>query len=566
MGANTSRDEDASYSGASYRPSQPSSTYSGSQYEQNYPQPQRYPSQYEQNYPVQEAYPYIPPAAAAPPTVPAPAPVPVHSSAPAYGGPPHRPQNKFDRRYSTIADSYNSLEQVTDALARAGLESSNLILGIDFTKSNEWTGSRSYQRKSLHHLGDGMNPYQQAISIIGKTLAAFDEDNLIPCYGFGDASTHDQDVFSFYPEERCCNGFEEVLSRYKEILPHLKLAGPTSFAPVIEKAMTIVEESKGQYHVLVIIADGQVTRSVDTEHGRLSPQEQKTVDAIVEASKLPLSIVLVGVGDGPWDTMKEFDDNIPSRSFDNFQETEFALAALMEIPTQYKATIELNILGGRKGISPKRIALPPPVHVAPSFSSSKPSHSSGFQQPQPYYDQNNPVAAVPYYAPAGVERTAPPIPNSTYENQLCPICLTNPKDLAFGCGHQTCYECGQTLKLCPICRTILLICLIVINMSCTGFSYQKLRNEVSDNEKESIQLKGRSRWSLRLKKVHMRKRLKLRKFMRRKAQVIMASLRKILKRLKESQAHFGDLFAGKVIALAVLVTEKIMCSNLIGDI
>ncbi|PWA82956.1 Copine [Artemisia annua] len=476
MGAKTSRDEDASYSGASY---QPSSTYSGSQYEQNYPRPSSsYPSQYEQNYPVQEAYPAYPPqgyppAAAAPPPVPAPAPV--HSSAPvsapAYGGPAHRPQNKFDRRYSTIADSYNSLEQVTDALARAGLESSNLILGIDFTKSNEWTGSRSFQRKSLHHLGDGMNPYQQAISIIGKTLAAFDEDNLIPCYGFGDASTHDQDVFSFYPEERCCNGFEEVLSRYKEILPHLKLAGPTSFAPVIEKAMTIVEETKGQYHVLVIIADGQVTRSVDTDPGRLSPQEQKTVDAIVEASKLPLSIVLVGVGDGPWDTMKEFDDNIPSRSFDNFQfvnfteimkknvppirkETEFALAALMEIPTQYKATIELNILGGRKGISPNRIALPPPVHVAPSFSSSKPSHSSGFQQPQPYYDQNAPVTAVPYYAPAGVERTAPPIPNSTtYDNQLCPICLTNPKDLAFGCGHQTCYECGETLKLCPICRS-----------------------------------------------------------------------------------------------------------------
>jgi E3 ubiquitin-protein ligase RGLG len=33
-----------------------------------------------------------------------------------------------------------SLTMVTEALAQAGLESSNLIVGIDFTKSNEWTG------------------------------------------------------------------------------------------------------------------------------------------------------------------------------------------------------------------------------------------------------------------------------------------------------------------------------------------------------------------------------------------------------------------------------------------
>lgn len=116
------------------------------------------------------------------------------------------------------------------------------------------TGSRSFGRKSLHHIGNGHNPYEQAISIIGKTLSAFDEDNLIPCYGFGDgnwmhsfvssiismlfgplewyvflfilvASTHDKDVFSFYPEDCVCTGFEEVLTRYREIVPTLRLAG-----------------------------------------------------------------------------------------------------------------------------------------------------------------------------------------------------------------------------------------------------------------------------------------------------------------------------------------------------
>lgn len=376
-----------------------------------------------------------------------------------YGGRGYEQQRKqLDRKYSRIADNFNSLDEVTAALANAGLESSNLIVGIDFTKSNEWTGAKSFNRRSLHHIGDDLNPYEQAISIIGKTLASFDEDNLIPCFGFGDALTHDQDVFSFY-QDRFCNGFEEVLSRYKEIVPSLRLAGPTSFAPIIEMAMTIVEQSNGQYHVLVIIADGQVTRSVDTERGQLSPQEQRTVEAIVKASELPLSIILVGVGDGPWDMMKEFDDNIPARAFDNFQfvnfteimskklstsrkETEFALSALMEIPSQYKATMELHLLGRPRGNVPDRHPLPPPSYRASSFSSSKPSHSTSFKTSSPSYNA--------YSSPAS---TAPPVAHSTYDNLLCPICLSNSKNMAFGCGHQTCCECGEDLQLCPICRS-----------------------------------------------------------------------------------------------------------------
>uniref|UniRef100_A0A7N0UWW8 VWFA domain-containing protein n=1 Tax=Kalanchoe fedtschenkoi TaxID=63787 RepID=A0A7N0UWW8_KALFE len=344
-----------------------------------------------------------------------------------YGLQTSQPKSYLNSKYSRIADSYRTLEEVTSALAHAGLESSNLIVGIDFTKSNEWTGARSFSRRNLHHLGSEPNPYEQAISIIGKTLSGFDEDNLIPCYGFGDALTHDQDVFSFYPDDRFCNGFEEVLMRYREIVPQLRLAGPTSFAPVIEMAISIVERSGGQYHVLLIIADGQVTRSVDTANGQLSPQESRTVEAIVKASEYPLSIILVGVGDGPWDMMREFDDNIPARAFDNFQfvnfteimcknmsmsrkQTEFALSALMEIPSQYKATIELNMLGRRTGNAPERISLPPPRYATSSTNQSpRPSYTNAFNQHVP-----------PHLGHAPPDHTFPrsPPPRSDFDDQV----------------------------------------------------------------------------------------------------------------------------------------------------
>ncbi|KAL3584235.1 hypothetical protein D5086_015296 [Populus alba] len=316
------------------------------------------------------------------------------------------------------------IAEVISALRKAGLESSNLILGIDFTKSNEWTGTRSFHRKSLHAIGSTLNPYEQAISIIGRTLSPFDEDNLIPCFGFGDASTHDKYVFSFYPDNRPCNGLEEALARYREIVPHLKLSGPTSFAAIIDAAIDIVERS-GQYHVLVIIADGQVTRAPDTPPGQLSPQEQATVNSIVAASKHPLSIIFVGVGDGPWDAMQQFDDNIPQREFDNFQfvnftkimldnteaskkETAFALAALMEIPLQYRATQRLqhtdhDLVGG-----PRTRPLLPPREVI---------------------DHDNAVKSIPHIT--NFDTVQP----STSVEPVCPICLTNPKDMAFGCGH-----------------------------------------------------------------------------------------------------------------------------------
>jgi len=99
---------------------------------------------------------------------------------------------------------------------------------------------------------------------------------------------------------------------------------------------------------LIIVADGQVVNDADTSH------------AIVEASQHPLSIVMIGVGDGPWSMMKFFDESIPKRKFDNFRfvdfhgiinnqnitnhETAFAMAALAEVPAQYEAAKKLGYL------------------------------------------------------------------------------------------------------------------------------------------------------------------------------------------------------------------------------
>ena len=107
--------------------------------------------------------------------------------------------------------------------------------------------------------------------------------------------------------------------------------------------------SVSQFHVLVIIVDGQAT------------MEKETCSAIVTASKCPLSIVLVGVGDGPWQSMETFHKQLPHRQFDNFRfvdfnrvitygaqaETTFAVHALLDVLDQYNAVKGLGLLNHR---------------------------------------------------------------------------------------------------------------------------------------------------------------------------------------------------------------------------
>lgn len=74
-------------------------------------------------------------------------------------------------KFEAIPDKYKTLEEIQQALRKAGLESSNIILGIDFTISNVDAGKRTFGGRNLHSiLPTEMNPYQQVIDILCKTM------------------------------------------------------------------------------------------------------------------------------------------------------------------------------------------------------------------------------------------------------------------------------------------------------------------------------------------------------------------------------------------------------------
>lgn len=259
--------------------------------------------------------------------------------------------NKKDGLYKfiKIEDKYLTVEHVQAALRKSGIESCNLIFGIDYTSSNNDNGFRTFCGRSLHTINaDTLNPYQHVITLLGKNLEFLDEDKMIDAFGFGDIRTKNHFVFSLKEGSKCYT-FNEVLYQYNLITPQIQLSGPTSFRPLIKHAIEIVKYT-GSYHILIILTDGEII------------DKNETAEAIIEATKYPLSIIAIGVGDCDFSEMKKYDDELPKRKFDNFQfvnyneiikdcqtkslpiDSTFLVRALQEIPDQYDAIKKLNLL------------------------------------------------------------------------------------------------------------------------------------------------------------------------------------------------------------------------------
>ncbi|KAF8400078.1 hypothetical protein HHK36_015953 [Tetracentron sinense] len=177
----------------------------------------------------------------------------------------------------------------------------NLMVAIDFTASN----GNPRLPDSLHYIDPSGRPnaYQRAILEVGGVLQFYDSDRRFPAWGFG-ARPIDGPVshcFNLNGSSDHCEveGIQGILTAYTSALHNVSLAGPTLFGPVINNAALIASQSHAnsqqKYFVLLIITDGVIT------------DLQETKDALVKASDLPLSILIIGVGGADFKEMEVLD-------------------------------------------------------------------------------------------------------------------------------------------------------------------------------------------------------------------------------------------------------------------
>ncbi|KAM9859836.1 copine-1 isoform 2-T3 [Aulostomus maculatus] len=225
----------------------------------------------------------------------------------------------------------------------------NFTVGIDFTGSNGDPRSPN----SLHFMSsDGMNQYLSALWSVGQVVQDYDTDKLFPAFGFGAKlppdyqAAHHEFALNFNPTSPYCQGIQGVVEAYRMVLPQLRLSGPTNFSPIINHVASIASaaaqtNSASQYFVLLILTDGEIT------------DFDQTRDAIVRASRLPLSIIIVGVGPADFKAMELLDgDNgvlrstvgeavardivqfVPFRQFKDAPLAALAQSVLAEVPNQ----------------------------------------------------------------------------------------------------------------------------------------------------------------------------------------------------------------------------------------
>ena len=180
-------------------------------------------------------------------------------------------------------------------------------LQVNFTVAIDFTGSNGNPKspQSLHYQDPSGRPnqYVTAINSVGGIVQDYDSDKMFPSLGFG-ARVPPTGVVSheFFltldPARPFCAGVDGIVSAYYNSLNTVQLYGPTNFAPVINHVANFAAAHQAEasnYFVLLILTDGIITDFDDTKR------------ALVGASSLPMSVIIVGIGDEDFAAMDILD-------------------------------------------------------------------------------------------------------------------------------------------------------------------------------------------------------------------------------------------------------------------
>ncbi|PAA63504.1 hypothetical protein BOX15_Mlig028292g1 [Macrostomum lignano] len=175
-------------------------------------------------------------------------------------------------------------------------------VAIDMTASN---GNPS-QPTSLHYT-DPFTPNQYTIAMqaVLEIVQDYDSDQLLPAFGFGCRVPPDYRVSHEWPlngdsNNPFCHGAGGVMEAYRQCLDEVRPSGPTHFAPVIRHVsrLAVGHQDGSRYYVLLILTDGTIDDWTDCKR------------AVIEASYLPVSIIVIGIGNGNFTEMELLDQDV----------------------------------------------------------------------------------------------------------------------------------------------------------------------------------------------------------------------------------------------------------------
>ncbi|KAH7543165.1 hypothetical protein FEM48_Zijuj02G0154200 [Ziziphus jujuba var. spinosa] len=152
----------------------------------------------------------------------------------------------------------------------------------------------------LDYISSGFELNFMAIMEVGEVIQFYDSDRRFSAWGFGGRTMDGRVSHCFNlnggTSDLEVGGVEGIMAAYANALHNVSLAGPTLFGQVINRAAEIAGQSlsgnNNKYYVLLIITDGVIT------------DLQETKDALVRASDLPLSLLVVGVGGADFKQME----------------------------------------------------------------------------------------------------------------------------------------------------------------------------------------------------------------------------------------------------------------------